>query len=124
MNPYYVVFFAPAIEEKLRKVGAIYKAAGYTDADLDALSGRELGIAIAEAMVSLSKDIGFPTKLTDVVGFKDEYIERCLTAAKNPALDSKLKNMPVQLSAATVDEYMGSVLQAAKAGDFSLIKSM
>jgi alcohol dehydrogenase class IV len=123
MNPYYVVFFAPAIEEKLRKVGAIYKAAGYTDADLDALSGRELGIAVAEAMVSLSNDIGFPTKLTDVDGFKDEYIERCLTAAKNPALDSKLKNMPVQLSADTVDEYMGSVLQAAKAGDFSLIKS-
>ncbi len=124
MNPYYVVFFAPAIEERLRKVGTIYKVAGYTDADLDALSGRELGIAIAEAMVELSKDIGFPTKLTDVDGFKDEYIERCLTAAKNPVLDSKLKNMPVQLSADTVDEYMGSVLQAAKAGDFSLIKSM
>lgn len=124
MNPYYVVFFAPAIEGKLREVGALYKAAGYTNANLDALSGRELGLAVAEAMVALSKDIGFPTKLTDVKGFSDEHITRCLTAAKNPALDSKLKNMPVQLSAATVDEYMGSVLQAAKAGDFSLIKSM
>ncbi len=124
MNPYYVVFFAPAIEDRLRKVGAIYKAAGYIDADLDALSGRDVGIAVAEAMVALSKDIDFPTKLTDVNGFGDEHIERCLTAAKNPALDSKLKNMPVPLSADTVDEYMGSVLESAKTGDFSLIKNM
>jgi len=124
MNPYYVVFFAPAIEDKLRKVGSIYQAAGYLDTDLDALSGRDLGIAVAEAMISLSENIGFPTKLSDVEGFTDEHIIRCLNAAKNPALDSKLKNMPVQLSADTVDEFMGSVLQAAKSGDFSRIKNL
>ena len=60
----------------------------------------------------------------DVDGFTDKHIVRCLTAAKNPALDSKLKNMPVKLSADTVDEYMGAVLQAAKHGDLSLIKNM
>ena len=38
MNPYYTVFFAPAIEGPLRVVGDIYKKAGFTDVDLDALS--------------------------------------------------------------------------------------
>ena len=75
-------------------------------------------------MISLSKSIGFPTTLSEVPGFADEHIERALTAAKNPQLASKLQNMPVALSAETVDEYMGAVLQAAKAGDFSLIKNM
>jgi alcohol dehydrogenase class IV len=124
MNPYYTVFFATAIEDKVRAVGAIYKDAGYTKADLDRLHGRDLGLAVAEAMLELSRSIGFPTKLADVPGFTDAHVERALTAAKNPKLESKLKNMPVPLSAETVDEYMGPVLAAAKAGDFGLIKNM
>lgn len=124
MNPYYTVFFAPSIEKQLRLVGDIYKRAGLVTRDLDELSGRELGIAVAEGMVELSRRIGFPTKLTDLEGFTDEHIERALTAAKNPQLDMKLKNMPVPLSADLVDEYMAPILQAAKVGDFGLIKNM
>jgi alcohol dehydrogenase class IV len=124
MNPYYTVFFAPEIEGKLRKVGEVYKDAGYTDADLDALEGRDLGMAVARAMINLSEEIGFPTTLRDLEGFEDKHIERCLNAAKDPKLESKLQNMPVQLSAETVDEYMGSVLEAAKTGDLSRIKNV
>ena len=124
MNPYYAVFFAPAITERLRAVGRIYKAAGYTDANLDALSGRDLGLAVAEAMVAHSRQIGFPTTLQEVDGFSDAHIRRALAAAKNPALASKLKNMPVPLSAETVDDCMGPVLEAAKTGNFGLIKSV
>ena len=40
MNPYYTVFFAPAIENKLQMIGAIYKKYGYIDEDVNALSGR------------------------------------------------------------------------------------
>jgi hypothetical protein len=69
-------------------------------------------------------DVGFPTALKDVPCFSDEHIERCLTAAKNPKFESKLRNMPVPLTADKVDEYMGSVLLAAKNGDFSLIKNL
>jgi hypothetical protein len=36
----------------------------------------------------------------------------------------KLRNMPVPLSADTVEEYMGPVLEAAKTGDFSVIRNM
>jgi alcohol dehydrogenase class IV len=124
MNPYYVVFFTPAIEERIRKVGEIYNKAGYIKEDLNDLYGTALGIAVAEGMRNLSKDIGFPTALNEVTGFTDKHIERCLSAAKNPKLESKLKNMPVPLTADKVDEYMGAVLYAARDGHLNLIKEM
>ena len=124
MNPYYVVFFAPAIEERLRKIGAIYASAGYITAPLDKLAGRDLGIAVAEGMIAQSRDIGFPTTLAEVDGFTDAHIARALAAAKNPKLEMKLKNMPVPLSAETVDEFMGPILQAALCGDLGLIENM
>lgn len=124
MNPYYTVFFAPAIEPQLRDVGRIFADAGYTDADLEALSGRDLGLAVAEAMLALCREIGFPTTLREVQGFKDEHIARALQAAKNPQLEMKLKNMPVPLSAQSVDDYMGPVLEAAATGDLSRIRNL
>lgn len=124
MNPYYTVFFAPAIEKPLRLMGRIYKDAGLTDEDVDALTGRELGVAVARAMIALSERIGFPTKLSEVEGFTDAHIERALTAAKNPQLKMKLENMPVPLTAAMIDEYMGLVLRAARDGDLSLVQNV
>jgi alcohol dehydrogenase len=124
MNPYYVVFFAPAVEEPLRLVGNIFKEAGLTNADINRLSGRELGVAVAQAMIALSKRVGFPTTLKEVQGFTDGHIERALTAAKDPQLKMKLENMPVPLTAEMVDQYMGPILRAARDGDLSLIKNV
>jgi alcohol dehydrogenase len=123
MNPYYTVFFAPAIQRPLRVVGEIFKGAGYTDADIDALEGRALGEAVAEAMIAFSKAMGLPTTLGEVTGFSETYIQRALRAAKNPQLKMKLENMPVPLTADRVDEYMGAVLDAALDGDLSKIRS-
>jgi len=122
MNPYYTVFFASAIEGPLRLVGKIFKDAGYTDANLDALSGRDLGVAVAEAMIALERSIGFPATLGEVPGFSDAHITRALAAAKNPQLKMKLENMPVPLTAEMIDEYMGPILQAARTGNLDLIK--
>lgn len=124
MNPYYSVFFAPEIQEPLKAVGQIFKDAGYTDEDIEDLSGRELGEAVAEAMIAFERDIGFPATLQEVPGFKDQHIDRALEAAKNPQLKMKLENMPVALTADQVDEYMGSVLEAAKTGDLDKIKNV
>ncbi len=124
MNPYYTVFFAPAIQDQLRGVGDILKRAGYTTASIEALSGRDLGVAVAEGMLELSRAIDFPTTLTEVDGFTHGHVERALNAAKNPQLDMKLKNMPVPLSAELVDDYMGPILEAAETGDFARIKTM
>lgn len=124
MNPYYAVFFAPAIEPQLRAVGAVYQKAGYLAADLDRLGGRNLGLAVAEGMTAMARSHGFPTRLADVPGFTDAHIERALAAAKDPKLASKLQNMPVPLTAETVDRYMRPVLEAARSGRFDLIRNM
>jgi alcohol dehydrogenase len=124
MNPYYTVFFAPAIEEPLRLVGRILKDAGYSEADIDQLRGRELGIAVARALIDFQKSIGFPTTLSEVVGFSQAHIERALTAAKSPQLRMKLQNMPVSVETGMVDEYLGAVLQAAVVGDLELVRNV
>jgi len=124
MNPYYTVFFAPAIQEPLRIVGKVLQDAKLTDTDIDALSGRRLGEAVARAMMTLSRRVGFPTTLAEVDGFSNEHIQRVLTAAKDPQLRMKLENMPVPLTADMADEYLGSVLEAARVGDLSLIRNV
>ncbi len=124
MNPYYTVFFAPAIEEPLRAMGAIYKEAGYLTVRLERLRGRDLGLAVAEAMLEFALRIGFPTRLSEVRGFSRDHIARALAAAKDPQLKMKLENMPVPLSAEMVDDYMGPVLEAAQEGDLRMIRNV
>ena len=124
MNPYYTVFFGPAIQPHLRLIAGIYGRHGLLEGDPAALEGRELAEAVAEAMVLLARRVGFPATLAEVEGFGEAHIRRALEAAKNPQLEMKLKNMPVPLTAAMVDEYMEPVLRAAAAGDFSLIRNL
>jgi alcohol dehydrogenase len=124
MNPYYTVFFAPAIEPALRLVAEIYANAGFAKAGITDLSGRALGEAVAEAMLSQAQRIGLPVKLADLPEFTEEHIARALAAAKNPQLKMKLENMPISMTADMVDEYMGPVLRAAATGDVSLIRSV
>jgi len=123
MNPYYTVFFAPAIEEQLRTIGNIYQRYGYTKEKFDSLSGRKLGLAVARAMINFSEFLEFPTRLKQVQGIDPKHVERCLTAAKDPQLDMKLRNMPVPLNADLVDEYMRPVLEAAWEGNLETIKN-
>ncbi|MGD2158076.1 MAG: iron-containing alcohol dehydrogenase, partial [Anaerolineales bacterium] len=59
MNPYYTVFFAPAIEGPLRIIGQIYKDAGLIEIDIAKLEGRDLGVAVAEGMIAVSERVGF-----------------------------------------------------------------
>ncbi len=124
VNPYYTVFFGPAIEEPLRLVGRIYRRAGLMPTDPEGLGDRELGTAVAEAMIEFARRVGFPTRLRDVDGFSERHIERALTAARDPQLRSKLQNMPVPLTPETVDEYMRPILEAARDGDLSRIRNV
>lgn len=124
MNPYYTVFFAPAAEQQVRVIGGIYRRHGLIDKDLGSLHGRELGIAVAEGMMALSRRVGFPTKLSDLPGFTESHISRALAAAKDPQLEMKLKNMPVALDASLVDQYMKPILLAAASGELRLIVNM
>jgi len=122
LNPYYTIFFSPAIENKLLKIAAIYK--NYIEKDFLRLKGKELGIALARAMIRFSAEIRFPATLGEIDGFTDRHIEKALMAAKNPQMKSKLDNMPVPLTAEKVDGYMRPLLEAAKTGDFGKIETI
>jgi alcohol dehydrogenase len=124
LNPYYTVFFAPAVEAPLQVIGKIFKAAGYLKEDLTTLKGRDLGVAVANGMFTFARAIDFPTTLSEVEGFTQAHIERALTAAKDPQLKMKLENMPIPLTAEMIDEYMRPILEAAKTGDVRLIKNV
>jgi len=124
MNPYYTVFFAPAIEGPLQLIGALLEGAGYLTEDLSGLSGRELGVAVANGFFAFAKAVDFPTTLGEVQGFTQAHIDRALAAAKNPQLKMKLENMPIPLTAEMIDEYMRPILEAAKTGDLSIIKNV
>ena len=124
MNPYYAVFFSPVIEKQLRLVGDVFRKHGYIPEDLAGLSGRDLGTAVAKGMVAFGRAIGAPVTLRDLPKWNDALTGKILAAAMDPQLDMKLKNMPVPLAAAGIDEYMGPIIRAAVEGDFSLIKLM
>jgi alcohol dehydrogenase len=124
LNPYYTVFFTPSIQKQLKKLAHLFSKYGLIDESSLALDGRELGLAVAKALISLSKRVGYPTTLAEIDGMSKAHIERALQGAKNPQLETKLKNMPVPLTADMVDEYMKPILEAALEGDFSLIKNI
>lgn len=124
MNPYYSVFFAPAIEKSLRLICRILHKYGYSGYGFDMLSGKNLGIYAAEAMIAFARSIGFPTKLEDIEGFSRTHIKKALKATRKPELSSKLQNMPIPLSRDKVNRYMGKVLEAAASGDLDMIDNI
>lgn len=124
LNPYYTVFFAPSIQKQLKKLAHLFSKYGLTDKSSVSLDGRELGLAVAKALIALSKRVGYPTTLGEIDGMSRAHIERALQGAKNPKLETKLKNMPVPLTADMVDKYMKPILEAALNGDFGLIKNL
>ncbi len=124
MNPYYTVFFAPAIERPLRVIGKIYQQAALVETEIESLKGRDLGVAVAEGMFELARRIHYPIRLSDVDGFSRKHIDRALSAAKNPQLKMKLQNMPVPLTVEMIDDYMGPILEAARDGNLALIKNV
>lgn len=124
MNPYYTVFFGPAIQEQLKILAEIYRKYGFIEKESASLGGRELALTVAEAMIELARRVDFPTTLGEIQGFQEDHIEKVLSAAKNPQLEMKLKNMPIPLTADMIDNFMGPILRAAATGDFDLIKNV
>ena len=122
LNPYWTVFFAPAIEPQLRAVGEIYQRYGYLTHDVATLTGRDLGVAVAHAMIRFAASIGYPTTLAELPGFAEHHIDKALLAAGDPQLSMKLGNMPIALATGEVDRYMGPILRAALTGDLDLVR--
>jgi len=124
LNPYYTVFFSPAIQDQLQHLAELLSKYGLVEEAAISLQGKDLGIAVAQGLIALSKRVNFPTTLAQIADLTPAHIERALQGAKNPQLSSKLKNMPVPMTADTVDKYMRPILEAAMTGDFNLIKTI
>ena len=124
LNPYYTVFFAPAIQKQLQKLANLFSKYNLLESKAINLKGQELGLAVAKALIELSKRVNFPTTLGEIEGLNHSHIQKALQAAKNPQLEMKLRNMPVPLTPDMVDEYMKPILEAALEGDFSRIKTL
>jgi alcohol dehydrogenase class IV len=124
MNPYYTVFFSPAIQDPLKLVAQLCVENGCAGASILALEGRDLAVAVARALMAFEQKVGVPPVLGDVPGFTGAHIQRALTAAKNPQLKMKLENMPVPMTADMVDNYMGSILEAAKTGNLETVRNV
>jgi len=122
LNPYYTLLFAPAIQDHLTILGTNLREAGYNGEEDRRRDGRGLGLVVAKGMMSMARDLGFPTTLKEAGATRD-HITRMLDAAKNPQLKMKLQNMPVPMDAekGDVDRVMKPVLEAAYTGDLSLI---
>ncbi len=124
MNPYYAVLYSSAIQKQLKVIGMVFKKYGYSNADIENIEGRELAMAVAKAMIDYGKSINAPTTLGELKGFSDKYIERALTAAKDPQLKMKLQNMPTPMTTDDVDKYMELVLRGAVSGNLDMIIEM
>src|ERR1022692_4613121 len=122
MNPYYTVFYSPAVQAQLRAVARLCTRFGMGAAAMESRSGRALAEAVADARSRPVRVVGNPAALGEVPGFASGHIDRALTAAKNPQLRMKLENMPVPLRPEEVDDYMGPVLAAAVAGDLTVVR--
>jgi alcohol dehydrogenase class IV len=133
LNPYYTVFFATAIREKLVRLLKIFK--DYIDEitlkhykefrnGFDDISSRVLGEIAAKAMINFASKLGLPTRLNQIKSFSDNHIDRMVSIAKSPKFENRLKNMPISLDGLVVDKYVLPVILAAKSGDFSLIQEV
>jgi alcohol dehydrogenase len=124
LSPYYTIFFAPSIPKQLQKLHKLFRKYNLDPGDDCDQDGRRLGEAVARGMITLSQRVGYPTTLAEIDGFSPEHITKALQAAKDPQLASKLQNMPVPMSAESVDRYMRPVLESALTGNFALIKTL
>ncbi len=119
MNPYYAVFYAPAIAPQLEVIGEVFAKYGFLSDEDKALTGAEKAKAVANAMIAFGKSIGAPTTLGELKGFTAGHVDRILSAAKDPQLKMKLQNMPIPMTADDVDTYMAPIIEAAVTGDVS-----
>lgn len=122
LNPYYTVLFADATQESLKMAASVFKDAGYIKEEVSKLSGRDLGMRVAKAMIAFWKELDFPTTLKEV-GATETHLQRMLAAAKNPQLRMKLQQMPVPMDAekGDVDKLMKPTLDAAFSGEIERV---
>src|ERR1035438_5136370 len=94
MNPYYTVFYSPAVQAQLRAVARLCTRFGMGAAAMESRSGRALAEAVANALIGLERVVGNPATLGEVPGFSSGHIDRALTHRKSTRLNSSHLGIP------------------------------
>lgn len=125
LNPYYTLLFSQTTQDQLRMAAQVFYEAGYMSKEETKLTGYDLGLAVAQSMLTLWKELGFPTTLKDC-GATPAHLDKMIRAAKNPQLKMKLSQMPVPMDAerGDIDRLMQPTLEAAFSGDLNMIPKM
>ncbi|MFQ6038171.1 MAG: iron-containing alcohol dehydrogenase [Candidatus Aminicenantales bacterium] len=117
LNPYFIVLFSRAITPQVKKLASLMAAHRLISNQEARLRGRDLAEAVARGLVQLNRRVGLPGSLSEVEGFRPAHAEKILDAAKDPALEMKLRSMPIPMTAATVEKSLRPLLEAAEVGD-------
>ncbi|GAB4306097.1 MAG: iron-containing alcohol dehydrogenase [Promethearchaeota archaeon] len=111
MLPYYVAYYAPAVEEKLGPVAEL----------LGVDPGDSPGLAVAKGLLEFYDEIGAPTRLKDVPGFTAAHVEKAIAdAAQN---QMKLDNMPRPIPADQRERVLRTIIEGAVEGDLESVAS-
>jgi alcohol dehydrogenase len=114
MLPYYITYYAknPKVIEKLKPIAKM----------LDISEEGGLGIKVAQGMLDWYKSMGFATKISEVNGWKDQYLEKAINdAAQN---EMKLKAMPNPVPLDKVKDIIGPIIQAAVDGNLEKLSHL
>lgn len=112
MLPYYIVYYGKneKVVEKLKPIADM----------LGVSKDGDIGRTVAQAMLDWYEDMGFPSKMCDLPGWKDEYVDKAIQDASENAM--KLEAMPNPVPLDKADEILRPVLKAASCGDLSEIE--
>ncbi|MBD3339745.1 MAG: iron-containing alcohol dehydrogenase [Candidatus Lokiarchaeota archaeon] len=114
MMPYYIAYYGKnkVVMKKLEPIADI----------LGVEKGEDIGIHVAQAMLDWYEKLGFPTKISNLPGWKQGYKEKALKDASENKMKLEAMPNPVQLD--QVNEIIGPIIQAAIDGDVSKLKNI
>jgi alcohol dehydrogenase len=121
LNPYYLVFYSTAIENRVAKIANLFVARGFMEAPETKLSGRELGEAAAEAINKFYRTLKIPSRLSEIPNLDENVCSALLEGARKELSKSSFKQLSVGLTLLNTAKYLRLVYQAAFAGDYPII---
>jgi alcohol dehydrogenase len=112
MMPYYIAYYGrnEKVREKLEPIADM----------LGVEKGDNIGLKLATAMLDWYKEMGYPTKISELDGWTPEYKEKAINDAAENTM--KLEAMPNPVPLDKVEETIGPILQASIDGDLSKLR--
>ncbi|TXT63930.1 MAG: putative iron dependent alcohol dehydrogenase [Promethearchaeota archaeon] len=112
MMPYYIAYYGKN-DTVMKKLEPIAEMLGVE-------KGEKIGLNVAQAMLNWYDEMEFPTKISDLEGWKSEYKDKAIEDAAENTMKLEAMPNPVQLD--KVEETIGPILEAAIDGELSKLE--